>query len=227
MTKVILRWMDADRAVLLPAFSSVLVAFTALGLSVYAIAELSPKPQSATIAFDSAFIPPAVVNSDRGDVTFFVSFLEEGGAVSLTDRQHKSVTLRPSDEDFLGRLSAGLQKCIDKGRSRVPTVSVRGFASGSFWGLAASELSVMLRERPNDSFVREAYAEIGRYARNDAIYKQNASLAVARAFNVYLANRRRDAVLSALSTEGGGLNVLDEGQWSMRTVVALLVRLSV
>jgi hypothetical protein len=211
LTALALKWMKPDRATLLPAFSSVTVAFTALGLSVYGIGELSEKRPPATIAFDSASIPPAVVSPDSGAVTFYVSFQEEGGRQTLTQAGHESVTLRPSDRDFLQRLAMGLQKC--RSGNRIPRLTVRGFASSSYWSGAAGELADLEQNNPQDSIIHGAVMETTGYAKKDA-NQVDWNLAVARAFNVYLANRRRAAVLDALALPSSGVEVDTAGLWS-------------
>lgn len=200
VTKVVLKWMSADREVLLPAFSSVVVAFTALGLSVYALGELTNKPP-VTVAFDAAMIPPAVVDPDKGDVTFYVSFQAEGGRASLTDPKHSSVNLRQLDRDFLERLGQGLRTCTRGSESDKPLVTTRGFASGSLWTSARSEIEAMLREDPSNATLATAVETVNTYAENDETRERE--LAFARGFNVYLANKRRAAVVDVLRLHGG------------------------
>jgi hypothetical protein len=210
ITRVLLSWRKADRSILLPAFSTVTVAFAALGLSVYGIGGITAS-SSPLISLDAAIIPPAVVNPEKGDVTFFVSFLDEGGRDSMLDPGHMSIQLRATDKEFLERLASGLSRCSAKGDSAAPSLFVRGFASSSLWTTASTELEAMSRGPGANDAIRNAYDELQQYASKDDTRSRD--LAVARAFNVYLANKRRSAVVDVLRQNGGANLIADKGIW--------------
>jgi hypothetical protein len=210
INKVLLSWRKADRSVLVPAFSSVTVAFAALGLSVYAIGGITAST-SPLISLDAAIIPPAIVNPEKGDVTFFVSFADEGGRDSLLDPGHKSIQLRATDKEFLERLASGLSRCSIKGDSAAPSLFVRGFASSSLWTTASAELDAMYKHSTENDPIRTAHDEVRKYALKDNT--RSPDLAAARAFNVYLANKRRSAVVDVLRQNGSADLIVDKGIW--------------
>jgi len=192
-------WMNPERSVLAKAGLAVGVAFMALGLSVYGLLEIKRPVASTAITFQSEKFPLAAMEPATGHLTFFIPFLAEGGEDTFTEPDHASVTVGASDREFLLMLGRALHSCGSP--SRPVRISVRGFASSSLWD-TNGELALV---RPADPAQREkledAKRAVDQVVSAEGIQHPGSDPAIARghAFNVYLANRRREAVLNELT----------------------------
>jgi hypothetical protein len=220
VTELISKWKTADVALLAKAFTGLVVGFAALGLSVYGLKKLAEPTTSPTFAFDAIGIPPSQVRTD-GNTTFYISFLDEGGPPTFTKVTHPSVTVSAGDKKFLQSLKQALVLC---GRDRPVELELRGFASGSLWTTAEPALRAMVpREaapskpalmcNPNSTNEKDAaanalaclthYRDSERVAVSSQDYLSSESIETGKAFNVYLANRRRAAVAEILGVQPG------------------------
>jgi hypothetical protein len=196
VTAVLNSWRTANTTVLITAYLSVSIAFAALGLSVYGLQELKGPTAGMSIAFNSGNIPPALLDPQTGHVTFYIAFGEEGGAKTFTLPNHLSVNLSAADEHFLSALAKGLSACATAGEP--VKIDVNGFASSSLWN-TAGELDALKVE---DADQRTELARARIYVRDQIEHHPDPSdtpaLVPAHAFNVYLANRRRQVVINRL-----------------------------
>jgi hypothetical protein len=221
VTELISKWKTADVALLTKAFVGLVLGFAALGLSVYGLKKLAEPTTSPTFAFDTLAIPPTQVRADGGYTTFYISFPDEGGPPTFTQKAHPSVTVSDGDTKFLKLLGPALALC---GRNKPVELELQGFASGSLWTAAEPALRAMLpREAaasgtapacnpnsPNETDApRNALACITQYkdserkAVSGPEYLSSDTLEAGKAFNVYLANRRRAAVADILGLRQG------------------------
>ena len=210
----------ATTSVFWSAFMGLALGFGAVGLSVYGLKALGIPPSSSTFVFDALTTPASQVDRHTGYLTFYVSFLDEGRQPTFASTGHGSVTVTPGDKVFLRHLAEALNAC---GAAERPVrLTLRGFASGSLWTTAETEVSQMLSRRgiargalgscdPNSTdegnAPRNAVACIDKYkkAQVGAVdgpgYLSDETTEAAKAFNVYLANRRLAAVAQALGVQ--------------------------
>jgi hypothetical protein len=234
LSDVVTRWRSADNEKLITAFLTLTFGFAALGLAVYGVQSLVTQDATPTagptFVFDTLDIPAHEVRADTGHFAFYIPFGREGGSASFS-LDHASVTLTQSDRRFLGQLGQALNAC---GREDRPVeVQLEGFASSSLWMTAEAEIkSIVASENLSPSNSCDL-AVSGRAAAATSLiciadYKQHQRsdpqaqeriaddiIETAKAFNVYLANRRRAAVESALGLTGSNSRrvVLEGSSW--------------
>lgn len=211
------KWKTAEPGLLVRSFVSLTIGFGALGLSVYGLEKLADPERNPTFVFDALTVPPSRVDATTGHMTFYISFLDEGGPPTF-GKGHRSVTVADRDQVFLGKLREAFEVC---GSSTKPVrVRLEGFASGSLWTtadyslqemsqgfmsvanrpIACDPASIDPREAP-----RRALACISEYKANERALREVGYLSsdpveTGKAFNVYLANRRREAVARILGS---------------------------
>lgn len=213
MADLIAHWMAPSRSQLSSAFWSVAVGFVGVGLSVYG-AETAlerPKVREESLHLEVSSLPPFVLGPKPGSLTFYVSFPGEGGAGSLVDPEHDSLV--PTDKAFVENLGRALALCAEDGS--VVVVELRGYASGSQWIDAYSELTNWTsRTLPAPPQLPTLRAEVASIAALERGYPADKPGAFARAFNVWLANQRREKVKQLLlKNAGANVTVSDIGKW--------------
>lgn len=220
VSDLISKWKSAEQALLLKAFFSLMLCFAAVGLSVYGLKHLASPAASPTFVFDALSVPANMVYPDTGHFTFYIGFYDEGGVSTFDEENHGSVTLSERDRDFLRRLREALEVC---GQRRPVEIELKGFASGSLWNAAEPTLKAKMSQRriavdstascdPNatastDS-LQNALACIHQYRHDEDLNgepskRSTEQIESAKAFNVYLANRRRAAVGEVLGLQAG------------------------
>jgi hypothetical protein len=211
---VLSKWRSASGATLATVFVRTLVGATGLWLSVYGAEKLTNGQGGQTLTIDATSMPPAMVDPNSGNLTFYVGFYAEGGPGTFeTPKTHQSVNVASADEEFLKRLRNALNLCGTT--SNKVKIRIDGFASGSQWTTVASDLAELQRRTAGapvssakagcsttansgtaggsgPGTIDDALACIAYYKREEV--DKNATTNVfedGKAFNVYLANMRR------------------------------------
>lgn len=221
---VISKWRSASGATLAGVFVKTLVGATGLWLSVYGAEKITNGQGGQTLTIDSASFPPAMVDPNSGNLTFYVGFYAEGGPETFENPQtHQSVNVARPDEVFLERLKNALSSC--GAPDNKVKIRIDGFASGSQWTTVTRDLLELRRRtsRPAassrincstavNSATTDAQGpgtiddalECIAYYKADEVKKHASTSAFedGKAFNVYLANMRRLQVARRLGLIG-------------------------